>query len=222
MDKVDSIEAKHVCDLALSELLAVSPTLGQSGADLRTAVGDFIANGLALIATDTEGPALQNIFALAQVAGITQPQLAYVFDFIEPITTATLGAGLMKNFLAELVLAYECRIIATMSFASRDKVDALMAILVSQFNPLEEAFADAMDQASYRALLRLRSGIVAYLVQTAQPLPKLISFQFNEVLPTLVQAYRLYADASRADELLQENGVVHPLFSPRTGVALSQ
>jgi len=87
---------------------------------------------------------------------------------------------------------------------------------------VEEAFADAMDQASYRALLQLRSGIVGYLTQTAQPLPRLVNFEFYQVLPTLVQAYRLYADASRADELRAENNVVHPLFAPRTGVALSQ
>jgi hypothetical protein len=222
MDKVDSTEAKSVCDLVLSELLAVCPTAGQTGADVRTAVGDFIANGLALIAADAQGPALQNIYTLAFNAGITQPQLASIFDFIGPIATTTLGGSLTKDWLAELTLAFECQVIATMSFVSRDQVDGVMTVLIAQFTPLEEAFADAMDQASYRALLQLRSGIVGYLTQTAQPLPRLVNFEFYQVLPTLVQAYRLYADASRADELRAENNVVHPLFAPRTGVALSQ
>jgi prophage DNA circulation protein len=40
-------------------------------------------------------------------------------------------------------------------------------------------------------------------------------------MPTLVMAYRLYADASRGDELRAENKVVHPAFSPAAGLALS-
>jgi prophage DNA circulation protein len=37
-----------------------------------------------------------------------------------------------------------------------------------------------------------------------------------------VLAYRLYADASRADEIRAENKVVHPAFCPPTGIALSR
>lgn len=222
MQKLDSLDAKNVCNLVLGELLAVCPTEGQAGADVRTAIGDFNAYGLQLIAVDQEGPALESIFSLALKAGITQAQLASVFDFIEPIGTITLGGQLMKDFLAELTLAYECRVISSMTFESRDDVDALMQVLIAQFSPLEEAFADAMDQASYRALLQLRSGVVAFLVETAQPLPRLMNYQFNQSLPTLVLAYKLYADASRADDLIAENAIVHPLFAPSSGVALSQ
>jgi prophage DNA circulation protein len=34
-------------------------------------------------------------------------------------------------------------------------------------------------------------------------------------------AYRLYTDASRADDVRDENKVVHPAFCPMTGLALS-
>jgi prophage DNA circulation protein len=37
----------------------------------------------------------------------------------------------------------------------------------------------------------------------------------------LVAAYKLYADASRADDLREQNQVVHPAFMPPTGYALS-
>jgi prophage DNA circulation protein len=56
---------------------------------------------------------------------------------------------------------------------------------------------------------------------TARPLPRLLPYQFARVMPTLVLAQRLYADASRADEIRAENHVVHPLFCPLTGFALS-
>ena len=49
----------------------------------------------------------------------------------------------------------------------------------------------------------------------------MLDFQFAAIRPTLIQSYRLYADASRADELREENNVVHPAFAPRNGRALS-
>ena len=49
----------------------------------------------------------------------------------------------------------------------------------------------------------------------------MIGYQFAEVLPTLVISYRLYGDASRADEVRDENEIVHPAFCPTIGQALS-
>jgi prophage DNA circulation protein len=49
----------------------------------------------------------------------------------------------------------------------------------------------------------------------------MLNFRFVEAGPTLVFAYRLYDDASRGDELREENGVVHPAFAPSFGRALS-
>jgi prophage DNA circulation protein len=40
-------------------------------------------------------------------------------------------------------------------------------------------------------------------------------------MPSVALAHRLYADASRADELRNENKIVHPAFCLRDGRALS-
>jgi prophage DNA circulation protein len=78
-----------------------------------------------------------------------------------------------------------------------------------------------MDQMSYRGLVELHAGIIAFLVQTARPLPAMLQFSFAQSMPTLTMSNRLYYDASRADELRAENKVVHPLFMLSTGQALS-
>jgi prophage DNA circulation protein len=78
-----------------------------------------------------------------------------------------------------------------------------------------------MAQAAYQALVSLHAAVVFNLYQMARPLPQILNFQFAAIRPTLIQSYRLYADASRADELRNENKVVHPAFAPRTGRALS-
>jgi prophage DNA circulation protein len=59
------------------------------------------------------------------------------------------------------------------------------------------------------------------LIATARPLPRMLNFVFFEPLPSLVIAYRLYDDASRCDEVREENKIVHPAFCPQAGQALS-
>jgi prophage DNA circulation protein len=64
--------------------------------------------------------------------------------------------------------------------------------------------------------------VTQHLVETARPLPRMVKFRFYAAsIPTLVASYKLYDSAARADELLHENKVVHPLFMKRTGKALS-
>jgi len=100
-------------------------------------------------------------------------------------------------------------------------VDALREQMNDVFGFIEEAAADAMDQMTFRAVTELHAAVIYYLVQTARPLPRMLSYAFADVLPSLVLAYRLYADAGRADELRAENKIIHPAFSLREGLALS-
>jgi prophage DNA circulation protein len=78
-----------------------------------------------------------------------------------------------------------------------------------------------MDQSDYKAIVSLRAAIVNHLVATARPLPSLLSYWFGTPLPSLVISQRLYGDASRYDEIREENKVIHPAFCPQSGVALS-
>lgn len=222
MLKPDAQEATNVATIVLNELLALSPTSGRSGSDLRTSVGDFLANAMRLIQADLSGPPLDVIFQKAITCGLTQPSCATIRRIADGITTRTLGATLMKTALMELTMSAECQVILDTTFISRNQVQAVLDGLNTEFAPLIETVADQMDQMSFQALIALNAAIISYLVETEHPLPRMLNFQFGLPLPTLVQAYKLYADASRADEIRAENEVVHPLFAPRLGVALSQ
>jgi prophage DNA circulation protein len=78
-----------------------------------------------------------------------------------------------------------------------------------------------MDQMTYRALVELHAAIIFHMIETARPLPRMLTFKFAEPMPSLQVAHRLYYDAGRADELRTENKVVHPAFMLPTGQALS-
>jgi prophage DNA circulation protein len=221
MQKKDALEAAPVMQRSVRALLAGVPTFGRQGADFRTACGFLIANAEALIQSDAAGPPLQSCFDLARQAGATQAQLAAVRNQTLGEAPVTVGAIMITYSIIEMCLATEGYVISRMTFVSRQDVDALKDQMNEVFAQVEEQAADAMDQMTYRAVVELHAAVIYHLVQTARPLPRMVAFAFNQSMTTLVMAMRLYSDASRADELRDENKVVHPAFAPPSGMALS-
>jgi|SRR5262245_3829276 len=221
MFRAETKEATPILQNALAALLKAVPTRGRSGSDLRTACGNLSANAEILIATDLVGPPLVNCFDLAITAGATHNHFAYVRSKTLVENPVTIGATLVKNSIINLSLAYECDAIGGMTFVSREDVDQLKLAMNAVFNDAEEVAADDMDQESYRVLVELHAALMFHLIETARPLPRMLRFRFAAPMATLVTAQRLYYDASRADELREENKVVHPAFMLPTGRALS-
>jgi len=218
----DVNEAVPICNRVLGYMLQITATRGRTGADMRTAIGDFLANCATLLRNDLAGPPLSDIFDKSRLAGITLTQLDAVRAKAVAETPKSVGAILIQNSLINYTLVVESRVIAGMTFISREDVDAMKLRMNDAFAPMEEIAADEMDQMTYAALVRLHAAVTFYLVETARPLPQMLAFQFYQPsIPTLIAAYRLYSDASRADEIRAENKCVHPAFLRPTGRALS-
>jgi prophage DNA circulation protein len=222
MFKADATEAATICNTVLKALIAQGSVSGPGGWQLRSAVALFRANMQSILMADQAGTYLENIFQLAQTNGIALPEMDFVRGIAVAQPAVSVGAILIRDSLVLYALATEGAIIAAMTFVSRDDVEATRQSVNDSFSPMEEVLADAMDQLGYQTLLGLHAAINYHLTQTAMPLPQMIGFQFAAPLSTLLAAYRLYADASRADELLAENGVVNPAFMLPAGRALSQ
>jgi prophage DNA circulation protein len=220
MFKQDAEEAAPIVDAVLAELFAQVPSQGTAGTTFRTAVNSVRVNAAFLLGTDAIGPPLENVFRLAQAAGATLPQMEQVRAVAAAFSPITIGAILVRDSLVQYALATEGMIMAGMTFVSRDDVEALRPQINAEFADAEEQAADSMDSI-YQTLVALHAAISYFLTQTAQPLPRMLNFAFAAPLPTLVAAYKLYADASRADELRDQNKVVHPAFMLPTGRALS-
>jgi prophage DNA circulation protein len=221
MKRADATEAEPILDRMLAELLSFVPSKGRAGVDARTAIGDTRAYAYKLLIDDALGPSLDNCFQQAMVAGVTWQQIETVRAQLDQETPVSLGAVLVQNAGVRLCLATECYILAGMTFISRQQVDEIKTALFQPFQDAEEIAADDMDQMTFQSLITLHGAITNHLVQTALPLPRMLQYQFFQVLPSLVMAYKFYDDASRADELRDENKVVHPAFCPLVGEALS-
>jgi prophage DNA circulation protein len=221
MDKVDAQEAAGIVQRMMAQLITTVPASGASGSDARAAMGDLVTNAYLWLRDDALGPPLNNAFVLAVQNGATVPQMEHVRQTAAAETPTTVGGVLVQNCGIELCLASESEIIANTVFVSRQDVDAVKTAIRQPFEDSIETSADEMDQSAFEGITALYSAVINHLVNTARPLPRLINYQFNKIMPTLVLAHRLYGDASRADEIRAENKIVHPLFAPFSGVALS-
>lgn len=221
MFKADAQEAAGICETVLTVLLAQAPLTGRPGSTLRNVTGMFLANAKPLLMADNAGAYLVNIFWYAWQSGVSLTQIEYVRRIAAAQSPVLEGAIVTRDTLIRLALSTAGTIIAGMHFTSREDVESLRGSVNKAFAPSEEAAADKMDSPSYQALIRLHAAIMRHLTVTARPLPRMLNFRFASPLPVLVQAYRLYDDASRADELRAENHIVHPAFAPATGRALS-
>ena len=221
MNRSDVNEAVPIVLRLLKNLSGCIASSGLPGSQARTAIGDVAADVALLLSNDALGLPLANCFNLVALSGATRPQIAAVRVATEQEVPHTLGGVLTQNTGIRLCLATEGQLIARMTFTSRQDVDALKLAMRQPFDDAEEIAADDMDQAIFMSLIALDAAITNFLVTTARPLPQMSAYRFAVVLPSLVLAHRLYQDASRADQLVAENKIVHPAFCPPVGIALS-
>jgi prophage DNA circulation protein len=220
MQKSDAIEAADIIQRVAQQLLLCIPQAGELGSQARTALGDLIANALTMLAENTVGVPLTDCFDLVREAGATSAQFEGIRRDTALQTPVTIGGVIVQNSCIQLCLAAEAEIIAAMTFVSRQDVEAMVLSIRQPFADAIELAADEMDQMTFQDLISLQAAVTNHLVTTGRPLPRLVNYQFAKVLPSLVIAYRLYADASRADEIRNENKIVHPAFCPPLGLAL--
>jgi len=222
LDKPDIVEAADIILLAIDMLLATSnDQKGRVGSDLRRSCGDMKSYVQSYIVNNQIAEKLSNCFKQAQLSGATLDE----FDRIRSAVDAEMPTSLLATLMQQACISYALQqmaiVIVGMKFTSRDDVDVIRLSINEAFSAAEEYAADAMAQATYIALIALHAAVVFYLYQTARPLPRMLRFEFGAIRPTLVLSHRLYYSASHADELREENKVVHPAFAPRAGRALS-
>jgi prophage DNA circulation protein len=123
--------------------------------------------------------------------------------------------------MVRLTLATEARIVAYMTFRSREEVDAIAGVMNAAFTQTIEVASDDLDAATYMAMINLHGSVTQHLAVRGRQLPRVINYSYQGVMPSLRMAQRAYADPMRHLELIAENSVVHPAFCPRQGKMLA-
>jgi prophage DNA circulation protein len=215
-------EAATIARLAADRLLATSnEQKGRSGSDLRRACGDLKANAETYIVDNVIGAKLHECFRQARITGATMDELNRIREELVATAAVSLVAVLIKQACVSFSLQQISNVLTTIEFKSREDVDRVRAELNAAFSQAEEVAADEMALAVYRSLVTLHAAVTFHLYQSARPLPQMLDYQFAAPRPTLVLSHRLYDTAARADELREENKVVHPAFASGIGRALA-
>lgn len=94
----------------------------------------------------------------------------------------------------------------------RDREQA--ADVQTAFEQVLEQVELKVSDALYEALQQVKVDMVADLSGRGAGLPSVTRLMPERTLPTLVHAYRLYQDATRADQLASRNNLENPLFVP--------
>ncbi|MGY3119125.1 prophage DNA circulation protein [Bradyrhizobium sp. S3.14.4] len=208
---------QRICPVVLSA--AVDPR-GDVGTSLRRVVGMMGAD-FNMINLPTFCIALGIALDLARHSYATLVTMDRVRKAALAETPKSLPAVLCVNAIVRLTLCCEARIIAFMTFRSREEVDRVSDAMNEAFSETSEAAADSLDAGTYMALIRLHGDVTAHLADRGRQLPRVIRYEFQQVMSSLRMAQRAYADPKRYKELINENHVVHPAFMPRVGKMLA-
>jgi prophage DNA circulation protein len=198
---------------------AIDPT-GNIGTGLRRAVGMLVADPN-MIHMPTFAFAFAVCLDLARLSKATLPTMDRVRKAALTETPKSLPAVLTVNAIVRLTLATEARIVAEMPFRSREEVDRIAVAMNAAFSETEETAADDLEQGTYMALINLHGGVTVHLANRGRVLPRVISYNYQMVMPALRMAQRAYSEPSRYQELIDENQVVHPAFMPVEGKMLA-
>jgi prophage DNA circulation protein len=198
---------------------AVRPT-GTIGTALRRAVGMMVADRN-MSDLQAFGFAFNVCIDLARHSAATLVTMDRVRKFALTEKPVSLPAIQTVLTIVRMTLAMEARIIAYMSFRSREEVDEIATQMNAAFSETSEIAADDLDAGTYMALTRLHGDVVRHLAERGRQLPRVISYTYQVAMPALRMSQRAYADPRRYVELIRENHVVHPAFMPREGKMLA-
>lgn len=126
---------------------------------------------------------------------------------IQAANQDALIALVQRTVVAEIV-----RAASQTEFISRDEVEKLRDEVAELIDKVSTKAADLRDDLSYASLLKLRAAVMRDLSARGAELASLVKVKLEAELSTLVWAWELYEDISRADEIAARNAIFHPGF----------
>lgn len=140
-------------------------------------------------------------------------QLTNIGSTIAPVTVTTSTRQTQANDQQALIdltervaLACNCELAAGFSFDSYQSAETERGLLLTELDDK----ADFAPDEVYDSLVSVRTQIARAI--PAPGLPEIRTVQVRTTTPAIVQAYRLYGDATAADDLVSRNQIRHPGF----------
>jgi|DEB0MinimDraft_6_1074348.scaffolds.fasta_scaffold07821_4 prophage DNA circulation protein len=111
--------------------------------------------------------------------------------------------------------------LAIMSQATAEETFDSKSKVTQRRNEILDVYETRIEQAGIAEqnqvrsdLINLRSATVGYLNESSDTLPDIQTVAYNSTLPAYYIANELYGDSLRYEEIVNDNGIQHPLFVP--------
>ena len=224
--------AASVLSSVSTAIRTLANTAGCAGASLwslQTGLSSMSAQGLALLSAPSS-LAVQLQGFLAQVVDLApypdgtltglQTLMGFGSSLASPSTATTTGqieagnqAALVQVVQAAAAAA-AVRVAASIDFTSYDDAAATREQLGDAIDDVAIGAAVAGDNDLWAELDALRQTMVSDLTARGASLARQYAYTPRRTEPALVIAYRLYGDASMADDIVARNAIAHPGFVP--------
>lgn len=112
----------------------------------------------------------------------------------------------IRDTVAQVLVIEAAASTAHAEYATADDALADRDAVVEGLDTIEPA----ADDAVFLGLAELRRAVVTDLTTRGAELPRVRSVTLPGTVPALVAAYRIHADAGRADEIVSRNRIRHP------------
>jgi hypothetical protein len=201
---------------------SIPPGVNDAANTARGLIYALRSNAEAAIRGNTLGTQLAEVVAACDRAGATLIPIEEARRFLmsQVASRSVYTQIVFRNGLL-MVLALESSILIRTVYKTRDRVQNAIIHVRESFDAAKAIGIDEVDATVYQTLTMLGGAVINHLAQSELQLPRMVGYQLPITMPSLYIANRIYADASRADEIELENGVIHPAFCPRTLRVLS-
>jgi hypothetical protein len=204
---------------------SVASPLGMPAYGLRAAIGYLRTNVEKSIRQRTIGTDIGACFNAATKAGAIPERLDGVRRYIVD-KTFTDYQGIITHFIGGyslfMCLSVMCQQGLTVVYKSQDEVAIIIARTQVIFQQAKDLAADQTPVEVYNALNKLASTVTRYLAKTKLQLPRVVIYQTATTLPSLALSNLIFRVGDRADEIVDENDIIHPAFCLRELRVLSK
>lgn len=159
------------------------------------------------------------VAALRAVASDPSDELRVILDLAT--NAANDGGTPMSAICRRVALAALGNIVAGYQPTSYDDAVVVREAVCAALDTEIAICGQSGEDATYQALRAMRSAVVADMTTRGALLPRLVVITTATSASALALAYALYADASRADDLIARANPIHPAWMPTAFLALS-
>lgn len=182
---------------------------------VRRLVSVLRANAESAIRGQTLGTQLEEIMQAADAAGANFAGVDLARQHLmAQAASRSLYTQIVFRAALIMTLGLQSKLVARIKFKTQMQCRNMMNYMHDAFDAAKAIGIDEIDVLVYQAIIAMSGALTNHLAVTELQLPRMVTYQTAFPMPSLYLAQRIYQDASRADEIADQNDVVHPAFCP--------